>query len=91
MDNIQKGGNQAFETGADLRGMSLARAAGWNPTALQPVLVRLKDKRGNYGGANYSEQRLPEAKEVVKLLPPAGPEADKDGAHWKKMDGSNGK
>ena len=91
MDNIQKGGNQAFETGADLRGMSLARAAGWNPTALQPVLVRLKDKRGNYGGANYSEQRLPEAKEVVKFLPPAGPEADKDGAHWKKMDGSSGK
>ena len=91
MENIQKGGNQAFETGADLRGMSLARAAGWNPTALQPVLVRLKDKRGNYGGANYSEQRLPEAKEVVKFLPPAGPEADKDGAHWKKMDGSSGK
>ena len=91
MENIQKGGNQAFETGADLRGMSLARAAGWNPTALQPVLVRLKDKRGNYGGANYSEQRLPEAKEVVKFLPPAGPKADKDGAHWKKMDGSSGK
>lgn len=91
MENIQKGGNQAFETGADLRGMSLARAAGWNPTALQPVLLRLKEKRGSYGGANYSEQRLPEAKEVVKFLPPAGPEADKDGAHWKKMDGSDGK
>ena len=91
MESIQKGSNQGFETGADLRGMSLARAAGWDPAAVEKILARFNKENGDYGGANYSTDRLKEAKEVVTLLPKTGPEADKDGARWKKMDASNGK
>jgi predicted Zn-dependent protease len=63
------GQNQGIETAADLRGMSLAAAAGYNPVALEALLERIKALSGSYGGANYSEARVAQAREVLAKLP----------------------
>lgn len=84
---IRSGSNQSCETAADLRGMSLARAAGWNPEALQPVLDKLAKLTGGYGGASYSSERLSEAKEVVVLLPTATADSPECAARWSQLDG----
>lgn len=63
------GGNQGIETAADLRGMSLAAAAGYNPVALEAVLERINALTGSYGGANYSAERLAQARAVLAQLP----------------------
>ena len=86
MDNIQKGPSQAFETGADLRGMSLARAAGWDPVALQAVLQRLEAATGGYGGSSYSVSRLADATEVVGYLPKTTSEISMSAERWTKLD-----
>lgn len=80
-----KDGDQGLETGADLRGMSLASAAGYDPAALDAVLVRLKAKIGDYGGANYSPERAKLDLDALPLLPapdgkPAAAPAAKDGS-----------
>ena len=66
---MNTGSDQGAETGADLRGMSLATAAGYDPYALDIVLERLKSKTGQYGGANYDEKRADLARSVVGMLP----------------------
>jgi len=66
---IVEGGDQGIETAADLRGMSLCAAAGYDPRAAEEVLERLKSLRGDYGGASYSDERLAEARTVIPLLP----------------------
>ena len=66
---MNTGSDQGAETGADLRGMSLAAAAGYDPYALDIVLERLKSKTGQYGGANYDEKRADLARSVVGMLP----------------------
>jgi hypothetical protein len=72
-DAAAHGADQGAETGADLRGLSLAAAAGYDPYALDVVLERLKSKTGEYGGANYDEKRADLARSVVGMLPnPAG-------------------
>jgi Zn-dependent protease with chaperone function len=63
------GQNQGIETAADLRGMSLAAAAGYNPVALEALLERIKALSGSYGGANYSGERVIQAREVLAKLP----------------------
>ena len=63
------GQNQGIETAADLRGMSLAAAAGYNPVALEALLERIKALSGSYGGANYSDERVIQAREVLAKLP----------------------
>ncbi|MEN9669559.1 MAG: putative tartrate transporter, partial [Planctomycetota bacterium] len=85
-ESISKGSSQAGECAADLRGMSLARAAGWNPVALQPVLARLKATKGIYGGALSYELRADQAKEVVIFLPPLGAESTEVLTRWKKLE-----
>ena len=73
VNSASTGSDQGAETGADLRGMSLAAAAGYDPYALDTVLERLKSKTGQYGGANYDEKRADLARSVVGMLPnPAG-------------------
>ena len=86
-ESISKGLSQAGECAADLRGMSLARAAGWNPVALDSVLARLKATKGDYGGASYCELRAQQATEVGVLLPPSTADAPTVAANWKKLDG----
>jgi hypothetical protein len=66
---MNTGSDKGAETGADLRGMSLAAAAGYDPYALDIVLERLKSKTGQYGGANYDEKRADLARSVVGMLP----------------------
>lgn len=66
---IVEGGDQGIETAADLRGMSLCAAAGYDPRSAEEVLERLKSLRGDYGGASYSDERLAEARTVISLLP----------------------
>jgi hypothetical protein len=66
---MNTGSDKGAETGADLRGMSLATAAGYDPYALDIVLERLKSKTGQYGGANYDEKRADLARSVVGMLP----------------------
>lgn len=86
-ESISKGLSQAGECAADLRGMSLARAAGWNPVALDSVLARLKATKGDYGGASYCELRAQQAAEVGALLPQSTADAPSVAANWKKLDG----
>ncbi len=86
LESINQGSSQASECAADLRGMSLARAAGWNPSALQSVLERLKQIKGDYGGANYSEMRSAEAGEVVVFLPKMSSESPDLVSRWMKFD-----
>ena len=69
VNSANKGSDKGAETGADLRGMSLAAAAGYDPYALDTVLERLKSKTGQYGGANYDEKRADLARSVVGMLP----------------------
>ena len=69
VNSANKGSDKGAETGADLRGMSLATAAGYDPYALDIVLERLKSKTGQYGGANYDEKRADLARSVVGMLP----------------------
>ena len=69
VNSASTGSDQGAETGADLRGMSLAAAAGYDPYALDTVLERLKSKTGQYGGANYDEKRADLARSVVVMLP----------------------
>ena len=64
--------NQGAETGADLRGLSLATAAGYDPAALDAALERLKSLTGQYGGANYDEARASLERRALPLLPSAG-------------------
>ena len=86
VENIRNGSSPINECAADLRGMSLARAAGWNPVALQPVLARLKATKGNYGRALSYELRADQAKEVVIFLPPLGAESTEVLTRWKKLE-----
>jgi predicted Zn-dependent protease len=86
-ESISKGSSQAGECAADLRGMSLARAAGWNPVALDSVLARLKATKGDYGGASYCDLRAQQATEVGTLLPPSTADAPAVAANWKTLDG----
>ena len=65
---IIEGGDQGIETAADLRGLSLCAAAGYDPRAAEEVLERLKRLKGDYGGASYSDERLEEARLVIPLL-----------------------
>lgn len=69
VNSASTGSDQGAETGADLRGMSLAAAAGYDPYALDTVLERLRSKTGQYGGANYDEKRADLARSVVGMLP----------------------
>jgi len=64
-----KEGEQGVETAADLRGMSLAAAAGYDPAALDAVLERVKAVKGDYGGSNYSPDRALLDRKAVPLLP----------------------
>lgn len=66
---IIEGGDQGIETAADLRGLSLCTAAGYDPRSAEEVLERLKRIKGDYGGASYSDERLEEARLVIPLLP----------------------
>ena len=86
-ESISKGSSQAGECAADLRGMSLARAAGWNPVALDSVLARLKATKGYYGGDSYCDLRAQQATEVGTLLPPSTADAPAVAANWKTLDG----
>jgi Zn-dependent protease with chaperone function len=103
VDSMATGADQGAETGADLRGMSLASASGYDPYALDIVLERLKSKTGEYGGANYDANRAGLARSVVVLLPPTGEQpADSASPHvvtpsaesaqrWSKVDDELGK
>ncbi|MDA1106159.1 MAG: M48 family metalloprotease [Planctomycetota bacterium] len=75
VEDAQKGGDQGIETAADLRGLSLCCASGWNPSELAPVLERLQGMTGGYGGASYAESRLVDATEMMALLPCSDPAA----------------
>ena len=68
IDKIGVGSTQASETAADTRAMSLAAAAGYDPNAMRGILERFKGLTGDYGGANYSEERGVEAESVRGLL-----------------------
>lgn len=70
VDGLQQGQDQSVETAADLRGMSLAAANGYDPTALLGILERVEAETGDYGGASYSMDRLGEATEISPLLVP---------------------
>lgn len=65
--------SEGVETGADIRGLSLASAAGYDPAALDAVLERLKARTGEYGGGSYSESRAGCCNRFVALLPDADP------------------
>jgi hypothetical protein len=99
MQQAVAGQNQGIETAADLRGMSLAAAAGYNPAALEAILERISALTGSYGGANYSAERLAQAREVMAMLPaPNGGTwtplsaggavipSERAAANWKRLD-----
>lgn len=66
---IMSGTDQGIETAADLRGLSLTAAAGYNPAAAESLLQRMENFSGNYGGAKYSSNRLEEARAMIPKLP----------------------
>jgi hypothetical protein len=84
VDGAWKQGDQGVETGADIRGMSLACAAGYDPAALDAALERLKAKTGEYGGANYDDNRAGFERSLLPKFPsvdgsPAVTSESKDG------------
>jgi hypothetical protein len=92
-NEVMKKGDPGMETCADFRGMSLAKAAGYEPISLQNVLIRLKDYKGDYGGAGYSASRLQDTSSVMVFLPdvtsatqPAQPPSAQAVANWKRLD-----
>lgn len=78
------GADQGIETAADLRGLSLAAAAGYNPAAAEALLGRMNDFRGDYGGAKYSSNRLEEARAMIPKLP------SRDGGMCKTLEQQGG-
>ena len=80
INQIVNAADQGIETAADLRGLSLAAAAGYNPAAVEPLLERFRSFRGDYGGAKYSDNRLAEARLVIPKLP------SRDGGRCKTLE-----
>lgn len=82
--SVTGGADQGIETAADLRGLSLTAAAGYNPAAAEALLTRFKDYSGSYGGSKYSGNRLEEARSVITKLP------SRDGGMCKTLDEQGG-
>jgi predicted Zn-dependent protease len=80
IDQVINAADQGIETAADLRGLSLAAAAGYNPAAVELLLERFRSFRGDYGGAKYSDNRLAEARLVIPKLP------SRDGGRCKTLE-----
>jgi hypothetical protein len=76
---------QGDEAAADLRGMSLARAGGWSPDALDAVLDRLARTETAYGGDRFHAERRAHAAEARTALPAIAPPG-KPGDRWRKLD-----
>jgi hypothetical protein len=77
---------QSDECAADIRGIALASAAGYDMNAMDGVLARLNQIIGSYGGANYSESRPTDVSTVRAALPAVGASADAARAdRWTKL------
>jgi hypothetical protein len=77
---------QSDECAADIRGIALASAAGYDMNAMDGVLARLSQIIGSYGGANYSESRPTDVSTVRAALPAVGASADAARAdRWTKL------
>ncbi len=90
--NAAEPGN-SDECAADIRGIALAAAAGYDIGAMDGVLVRLNAILGSYGGASYSETR-PTDVATVRATLPSGTALTKHGKaeRWNRLQGllSNG-
>jgi hypothetical protein len=64
--------SQGDEVAADLRGMSLAAAAGWSPRSLEEVLCRSCTPGGHGCCATADAGRIGQSHEACELLPKAG-------------------
>lgn len=60
---------QSDECAADIRGVELAAAAGYDSSAMTVILERINAIVGSYGGANYSETRPADVAAVRAVLP----------------------
>ncbi|MDI9404301.1 MAG: M48 family metallopeptidase [Limnohabitans sp.] len=77
---------QSDECAADIRGVALASAAGYDGNALEAVISRLPEIVGSYGGASYSELRPQDLSSVRQVLPVVGPKAEPSRAQrWAKL------
>ena len=77
---------QSDECAADIRGIALASAAGYDMNAMDGVLARLNQIIGSYGGANYSDTRPTDVSTVRAVLPTQGTPQDAARAgRWAKI------
>jgi len=68
MNKVRQGYNVEMETEADLRGIEISYAAGYDPGVFLEVLKRFKEKKNNYGGANYPKERMADAETKLKSM-----------------------
>lgn len=85
-------GDPACESSADLRGISLAAAAGYEPTALAAVIERLHAANAAWEGANGdTEVRASMCRQIAKdfVVPtaeaPGVPQTNETQARWKRL------
>lgn len=77
---------QSDECAADIRGVALASAAGYDGKALETVIARLPEIIGSYGGASYSELRPQDLSSVQQVLPVVSPASEPSRAQrWAKL------
>ena len=71
MSELRYGSNRDLEIAADARGMSLAAAAGYDPSQIIGLLERFDANSLPYGGAQYPRARRLAAMEILEQLPPS--------------------
>lgn len=80
---------QSDECAADIRGVELASAAGYDSVAMSAILARINSIIGSYGGANYSETRPADVEAVRAVLPPPQSVVDPGrSGRWAKLQGA---
>ena len=71
ISELRYGSNRDLEIAADARAMSLASAAGYDPSQISPLLERFDANTLPYGGAQYPRARRLAAIEILEQLPPS--------------------
>ena len=84
MNIVRQGYNVEMETEADLRGIEISYAAGYDPRVFPEVLNRFKKQNNNYGGANYPKERMADAENKLKSMRDVN-EAEVSGVRTKRF------
>jgi len=80
---------QSDECAADIRGIALAAASGYDIGAMDSILARINQIIGSYGGANYADTRpadVAAVRAVLPKVPPPGANAAR-GERWSRLQG----